>query len=43
MLKNKLTPLCAAIALSFSIPTLAEEENKKTWQVNAPVNAPFNR
>ena len=40
MLKNKLTPLYAAIALSFSIPTLAEED-KKSWQVNAPENAPL--
>ncbi|MCL1051046.1 amidohydrolase family protein [Shewanella abyssi] len=40
MLKNKLTPLYAAIALSFSIPSLAEED-KQAWQVNAPENAPL--
>ncbi|MGS0695806.1 amidohydrolase family protein [Shewanella sp. 0m-4] len=40
MLNNKLTPLYAAIALSFSTPTIAEEE-KQAWQVNAPANAPL--
>ncbi len=40
MLNNKLTPLYAAIALSFSVPTIAEED-KQAWQVNAPANAPL--
>lgn len=39
MLKNKLTPLYAAIALSISTPSLAEEA--QSWQVNAPANAPL--
>ena len=44
MLKNTLTPLCAAIALSFSLPSFAEEasaEKVAEWQVNAPANAPL--
>ncbi|RTR27452.1 amidohydrolase family protein [Shewanella atlantica] len=44
MLKHKLTPLCAAIALSFSPPIFAEEtksDKEPAWQVNAPANAPL--
>ncbi len=44
MLKNTLTPLCAAIALSFSLPSFADEasaEKVAEWQVNAPANAPL--
>lgn len=46
MLKNRLTPLCAAIALSFSSPSFAEEtsaEKVAKWQVNAPANAPLEK
>ncbi|WP_394148595.1 amidohydrolase family protein [Shewanella atlantica] len=44
MLKHKLTPLCAAIALSFSPPIFADElksDKEPAWQVNAPANAPL--
>ncbi len=44
MIKNKLTPLCVAIALSVSLPIMASEStsDKETkWQVNAPTNAPL--
>ncbi|MCG9698117.1 amidohydrolase family protein [Shewanella sp. Isolate11] len=43
MLKHKIKPLCAAIALSFSTPTLADDNNagEASWQVNAPANAPL--
>jgi len=46
MLKHKLTPLYAAIALSFSPPIFAEEtksEKEPAWQVNAPANAPLEK
>ncbi|QYJ86217.1 amidohydrolase family protein [Shewanella mesophila] len=42
MFKQKLTPLCAAIALSLSLPVWAEDKtDETTWQVNAPANAPL--
>ena len=44
MIKHTLTPLCAAIALSLSLPIMASEstsDKEPKWQVNAPANAPF--
>ncbi len=41
MLKQKITPLCAAIVLSFSLPSWATETDTPSWQVNAPANAPL--
>ncbi|MCE9679666.1 amidohydrolase family protein [Shewanella sp. AS1] len=40
MLQKSIKPLCAAIALCFSAPLLAEDASPK-WQVNQPENAPF--
>ncbi len=41
MLKNRIKPLCAAIALSFCTSINADENAKSDWQVNAPANAPL--
>lgn len=44
MIKHKLTPVCAAVALTLSSMTfthLHAEDVTETWQVNAPTNANF--
>ena len=48
MLKYKLIPLCATIALSFSSLSFSEKkettsDKKSTWQVNAPAKAPLEK
>lgn len=42
MLKQKLTPLCTAIALTLALPTwAADKDAPPAWQVNAPAKAPL--